>query len=96
MTIAQQRARAWRALFTTAAWMEGFDLDAARSREVYRGARLALLDMRAHQIFERTDASIREVEAALAEASARLRTLKQAPPPARNRTRRLPLAHCDL
>jgi hypothetical protein len=75
--------------------MEGFDLDAARSGDVYRSARLALLDMRAHKMFERTDASVQQVEAALAEASAGLRALRRQPP-AGNKTVRLPLAVCDL
>jgi hypothetical protein len=73
--------------------MDSFDLDAARSANAYRSARLALIEMRAHRLCERTDASARQVEAALAEAS---EALGGAGPRARNKTARLPLASCDL
>ena len=95
MSRIRERGRAIRELFATAKWMEGFDLDAVRSGDAYRSARLALLGIRAHQTFERTDASMHEVEAALAEARASLRAWdgKRA---VRNKTARLPLATCDL
>ena len=56
--------------------MGGFDFDAARSNSVdlYRIARLALLKTRAEQIFAQTDASAREVEEALENAMAGLRS----------------------
>jgi hypothetical protein len=90
-----RRAEASSELFTTLKWMEGFDLEAARSSDDYRSARLALLGMRAHSMFERTDTSAREVEAALAEARSSLRAM-DGERPARNQIRRLPLAVCDL
>ena len=85
-----------RDLVAAIAWMDGFDLDAARSGDLYRRARLALLRLRAQRTYERTDASVREVRAALADASRQLRELGQMERPARKDVAHLPLAVCNL
>lgn len=95
MTTTPCHAQASNELFTTLKWMEGFDLEAARASAAYRSARLALLGLRARNVFERTDNSAREVEAALIETRASLREV-DGKPQTRNQTRRLPLANCDL